>query len=94
LRQFRRRFEHFLSDKSGDNPGLVGTRNLRDLPMSSSTLPPATDWPLYWFAKLEKAVEEGDHQAAAEAQRQLARLGVRVAYGRPGSPREEVTIAS
>ena len=44
---------------------------------------PPSNWPLYWFAKLEKAVEEGDHQAAAEAQRELERLGVRVAYGRP-----------
>ena len=44
--------------------------------------PPATEWPLYWFAKLEKAVQDGDHQAAAEAQRQLASLGVRVNYGR------------
>jgi hypothetical protein len=41
------------------------------------------DMPVYWFAKLEKAVEEGDHQAAAEAQRELARLGIHVAYGRP-----------
>jgi hypothetical protein len=41
------------------------------------------DWPLFWFARLEKAVEEGDHQAAAEAQRQLDRLGVKVNYGRP-----------
>jgi hypothetical protein len=38
---------------------------------------------LYWFARLEKAVEQGEHQAAAEAQRQLARLGVQVNYGRP-----------
>jgi hypothetical protein len=45
--------------------------------------PSPTDWPLYWFAKLEKAVEEGDHAAAAEAQRHLARLGVHVNYGRP-----------
>jgi hypothetical protein len=44
-----------------------------------------TDWPLYWFSKLETAVEEGDHQAAAEAQRELARLGVRVSFGRPES---------
>jgi hypothetical protein len=44
---------------------------------------PPTDWPLYWFARLEKAVSEGDHQAAAEAQQQLERLGVRVKYGRP-----------
>jgi hypothetical protein len=54
-------------------------------------IPSQTDWPLYWFAKLEKAVEEGDHEAAAEAQRQLARLGVRVRYGRP---RGAVTNAS
>lgn len=52
--------------------------------------PPVIDWPLYWFAKLEKAVEAGEHQAAAEAQQQLARLGVRVNYGRAG-PRKEAT---
>lgn len=51
------------------------------------------DWPLYWFAKLEKAVEAGDHAAAADAQRHLARLGVRVNYGRP-CPRTEVDRAS
>jgi hypothetical protein len=55
------------------------------------SLPPPTDWPLYWFAALEKAVEEGGHQAAAEAQRELARLGVRVAYGRPGAGQERAT---
>ena len=48
-----------------------------------------TDWPLYWFAKLEEAVERGDHQAAAEAQRQLSRLGVRVQYGRPQSQQRQ-----
>lgn len=42
-----------------------------------------TDVPLYWFAMLDKAVERGDHTAAAEAQRQLDRLGVKVRYGRP-----------
>ena len=41
------------------------------------------DWPLWWFARLEAAVERGDHAAAAEAQRQLRRLGVEVRYGRP-----------
>ena len=45
--------------------------------------PAVLDWPLYWFAKLDKAVRSGDHHAAAEAQRQLARLGVRVNYGHP-----------
>jgi hypothetical protein len=49
----------------------------------TTTHPQSTDWPLYWFAQLERAVEWGDHQAAARAQRQLARLGVRVQYGRP-----------
>jgi hypothetical protein len=48
----------------------------------TATPPSATDWPLYWFAKLEKAIEDGNHQTAAEAQRELERLGVRVRYGR------------
>jgi hypothetical protein len=52
--------------------------------------PPPIDWPLYWFARLEKAVEQGDHEAAAESQRELARLGVRVNYGRPRADRQEV----
>lgn len=60
--------------------------------MSDFTLPPTPpefpDWPLYWFAKLETAVEEGDHQSAAVAQRELVRLGVRVKYGRPRQARE------
>ena len=57
-------------------------------PRSHPTVP-VGDWPLYWFAKLEKAVEEGDHQSALDAQNELARLGVRVRYGRP-SREEEV----
>jgi hypothetical protein len=48
------------------------------------------DWPAWWFFRLEAAVECGDHQAAAEAQRQLDRLGVRVAYGRPNVKRQGV----
>jgi hypothetical protein len=44
-----------------------------------------TDQPIYWFALLDRAVERGDHAAAAEAQRELERLGVRVRYGRPAS---------
>jgi hypothetical protein len=39
--------------------------------------------PIYWFAVLDGAVERGDHATAADAQRELARLGVKVAYGRP-----------
>jgi hypothetical protein len=49
----------------------------------------AIDWPLWWFVRLEAAVEEGDHEAAAEAQRELARLGVRVSYGQPRAKRQE-----
>jgi hypothetical protein len=52
------------------------------------------DWPLWWFARLEAAVERGDHAAAAEAQRQLERLGVRVSYGRPRRPGKESADAS
>lgn len=42
----------------------------------------AKEQPIYWFCLLEQAVEDGDFTAAAEAQRELARLGVRVHYGR------------
>lgn len=45
------------------------------------------DWPLWWFSALEAAVERGDFVRAAEAQRELARLGVRVNYGRPRAER-------
>jgi hypothetical protein len=55
---------------------------------------PVTDLPIYWFARLEKAVEEGDHQAAAAAQRELRRLGVRVSYGLPGVGEQEAAHAS
>ncbi len=58
------------------------------------TVPPTQNWPLYWFAKLEKAVEDGDHEAAVAAQRELARLGVRVSYGRPLVGGKEAARAS
>lgn len=54
---------------------------------------PYTDRPLYWLVILDQAVEQGDHQTAAEAQRELARLGVRVAYGRPKATAPEVCHA-
>jgi hypothetical protein len=38
------------------------------------------DWPLWWFARLEAAIERGDYQTAARAQRELERLGVTVQY--------------
>jgi hypothetical protein len=51
--------------------------------MPAATAERTIDWPLWWFARLEAAVERGDHIAAAEAQRELERLGVTVRYGRP-----------
>jgi hypothetical protein len=41
------------------------------------------DEPTYWFAVLEIARERGDFERAAEAKRQLRRLGVYVSYERP-----------
>jgi RNA polymerase sigma factor (sigma-70 family) len=38
------------------------------------------DWRLWWFSSLEAAIERGDYIAAAEARRELERLGVSVAY--------------
>jgi hypothetical protein len=43
--------------------------------------PPASDyqrWPLYWFARLEGALEAGYREEAAEAQLRLEQLGLRV----------------
>ena len=64
--------------------------------MSTLKEPPDSvlDQPIYWFALLERAVEIGDHAKAAEAQRHLARLGVRVSYGRPRRKGQEVSHAS
>jgi uncharacterized protein YPO0396 len=50
--------------------------------------PDAYDVPMYWFAILDQAVERGDHDTAAQATRELERLGVRVQYGRPRQQRE------
>ena len=50
--------------------------------MSAATSPPpksdSKDWPLFWFARFEAALEIGDLEEAATAQRELGRLGVRV----------------
>ena len=53
----------------------------------------ALDWPTYWFAALERAVEASDFQAAAEAQRQLERLGVKVQFvSRPRRGKEGAVL--
>ncbi|HJZ56250.1 MAG TPA: hypothetical protein VKE74_14890 [Gemmataceae bacterium] len=50
--------------------------------------PITEDAPIVLFARLEQAVERGDHAAAAEYQQQLARLGIEVRYGRPVTDRK------
>ena len=54
------------------------------------------DWPLWWFSRLEMAVERGDFAAAAQAQKELERLGVVVQYRgrRPIMPQEGAHAAS
>jgi len=59
--------------------------------MGRATTEDYTDEPIYWFALLDRAVERGDHVAAAEAQRELDRLGIRVRYGRQRKSREATT---
>ena len=39
-----------------------------------------TDCPVYWFVVLEAARSRGDFDTAANAKRELDRLGVRVSY--------------
>ena len=41
------------------------------------------DQPVYWFVLLDSARDRGDYEAAAEAKRELERLGVKVAFRRP-----------
>ena len=41
---------------------------------------PATELPVYWFLILERAAERGDFEAAAQAQKELERLGVTVRF--------------
>ncbi len=42
-----------------------------------------TNWPLWWFACLDSALERGDNQAAAEALRKLEYLGIEVRFRFP-----------
>jgi hypothetical protein len=56
--------------------------------MPTASRDPSINWPLWWFARLEAAVERGDHAAASEAQRELERLGVSVHYGLPLQPEQ------
>jgi hypothetical protein len=41
------------------------------------------NWPLYWFARLESALERHDDRAAAEAIRKLESLGIEIRFRVP-----------
>jgi hypothetical protein len=53
---------------------------------------PVQELPVYWFSILDQAIQQGDLELGAQAQRELERLGVHVAYklrrGRPAHPCE------
>jgi hypothetical protein len=49
-------------------------------PAAEGRAVPIVDWPAYWFLLLDRYLAEGELEAAAEAQRQLERLGVEVRY--------------
>jgi len=52
---------------------------------SRSDLPPVLrELPSWWFGELDRALEQGEFDVAAEAARELRRLGVEVRYTRPG----------
>jgi hypothetical protein len=52
---------------------------------------PIVDWPGYWFLLLEHYLTDGELEAAAEAQRQLERLGVDVRYRQRSTPTRQET---
>jgi hypothetical protein len=62
--------------------------------MKDATLDPCVrDSPVYWFTLLEAARRYGDYSTAAEADRELRRLGVQVSHRRkrpPGRDAEEM----
>jgi hypothetical protein len=52
---------------------------------TTSPSDPTRDWRLWWYARLESAIERADRRAAKEALRNLARLGVEVRFTLPPS---------
>jgi len=51
--------------------------------LQENILTSARKQPIYWFMLLESAVEEGDHESAVEAYRELRRMGIVVQFGVP-----------
>jgi hypothetical protein len=52
------------------------------VPHIAEPSPEVRDSPIYWFTILEIARDRGDYSLAAEADRELRRLGVRVVRDR------------
>lgn len=50
---------------------------------------PITEYPVYWFAQLEQAIERGNLREAANAQRRLKRMGIDVKF----EPRSRPEVA-
>jgi len=42
---------------------------------------PVRDWPLWWFASLEAAIDRDNRKKAAQSLRELKRLGFTIKYG-------------
>lgn len=51
------------------------------------------DSPTAWFVVLEDALVRGDYSRAAEAQRELERLGLSVRYRRPANRERRPEVA-
>jgi hypothetical protein len=52
-----------------------------------------TDLPLFWFLILEQSLDNGDLEQAAQAKRELKRLGVDIVYRRQRRPRQQEASA-
>jgi hypothetical protein len=48
-----------------------------------------TDWPLWWFARLDAALERDDRRIAQEALRRLEQMGIEVRFRVPARRRKE-----
>ena len=55
--------------------------------LTKPSMPPIADWRLWWFSRLEAAIERGDDRAAKEALLNLERLGVEVRFILPPLPK-------
>ncbi len=53
-----------------------------------------SDWPLWWFSRLESALQRGDQRTASVALRNLDRLGIEVRFKLPPQERREPADAA